>query len=108
MEPDNRVAAPQIAFRKGRWRARAIYGDLRIAGCRRRGLKAIRRVLHQGVLEQIGRMRRRALPEQQISRDETVERRSQFRVRLAPHRSQQGVRKLPGDRREQTLVERQK
>src|SRR5271154_2156114 len=38
--------------------------------------RAVGRVLHQGVLEQICRMGRRALPEQQTSRDETVERRS--------------------------------
>ena len=61
--------------------------------------RAIGRVLHQGMLEQIGRMRRHALPEQQTSRNETVERRSQLRLRLAHHRSQQGMRELPPDRR---------
>ena len=37
--------------------------------------RAVGRVLHQGVLEQVGRMRRHALPEQQTCRNETVERR---------------------------------
>ena len=36
--------------------------------------RAIGRVLHQRVLSQIGRMRRRALPEQQTGGKETVER----------------------------------
>ena len=61
--------------------------------------RAIGRVLHQGMLEQISRVRRHALPEQQTGRNETVERRSQLRLRLAHHRSQQGMGKLPPDRR---------
>ena len=44
-------------------------------------------------------MRRHALPEQQTSRKETVERGSQFDLRLAHRRGQQGVRKLTPDRR---------
>ena len=61
--------------------------------------RAIGRVLHQGMLEQIGRVRRHALPEQQTSRNETVERRLQLRLRLAHHRSQQSMRELSPDRR---------
>ena len=38
---------------------------------------AVGRVLHQRVLEQIRRVRRHALPEQQTGRNETVERRSE-------------------------------
>ena len=44
-------------------------------------------------------MRRHALPEQQTGRNETVERRLEFRLRLARHRSQQSMRKLPPNRR---------
>ena len=54
--------------------------------------RAIGRVLHKGMLEQVGRMRRRALPEKQTSRNETIERRSQLRLRLTRHRIQQGMR----------------
>jgi hypothetical protein len=35
---------------------------------------AVGRVLHEGVLEQVSRMRRHALPKKQTSRHETVER----------------------------------
>ena len=59
--------------------------------------RAVGRVLHQGVLEQIGRVRRHALPEQQTGRNETVERRLKFRLRLAHHRSQQSMRELTPD-----------
>ena len=59
--------------------------------------RAVGRVLHQGVLEQIGRMRRHALPEQQTSRNETVKRRIEFRFWLTHHRSQQRMRELPPD-----------
>ena len=61
--------------------------------------RAVGRVLHQRMLEQVGRMRRHALPEQQTSCNETVERRFQLRLRLAHHRSQQGMRELAPDRR---------
>ena len=61
--------------------------------------RAIGRVLHQGMLEQVGRMRRHTLPEQQTSRNETVQRRSEFRPGFAYHRSQEGMRELPPDRR---------
>jgi hypothetical protein len=55
------------------------------------------RVLHQSMLEQIGRGRRRALAEQQACRNETVERFIQLRFRLAHYRSQQRVGKPPPD-----------
>ena len=61
--------------------------------------RAVGRVLHQRVLEQISRVRRHALPEQQTCRNETVERRLEFRFRLARHRSQQSMRKLSPNRR---------
>ena len=61
--------------------------------------RAIGRVLHQGMLEQVARLRREALPEQQACLQETVERRSQLRRGLACYRSQQGMRELPPDRR---------
>src|SRR5262245_9908154 len=48
--------------------------------------RAIGGILHQSVLEQIGRVRGHALPEKQTSRTETVERRLKFRVRFARHR----------------------
>ena len=65
---------------------RLVLGDLRelaLKGLDNAGVKrssrfaqqrAIGRVLHQCVLEQIGRVRRHALLEQQTSSDETVER----------------------------------
>jgi hypothetical protein len=61
--------------------------------------RAISRVLYQRMIEQIARMRRHALPEQQTCRNETVERRSQLRIWLLHHRGQQGMRKLASDRR---------
>ena len=59
--------------------------------------RAIGRVLHQRMLEQIGRVRRRALAEQQTGRNKTVERSFEFRLRLAHYRGQQGMRELPAD-----------
>ena len=59
--------------------------------------RAVGRVLHQGVLEQVGRMWRHALPEQQTSRNETVKRRINIGFWLAHHRSKQGMRKLAPD-----------
>ena len=56
--------------------------------------RAIRRILHQGMFEQIRRMGRDALPEQQAGLDEMVESRVEFCLRLAYHRSQQFMRKL--------------
>ncbi len=59
--------------------------------------RAMGRVLHQSMLEQIGRGRRRALAEQQACRNETVERFIELRFRLAHYRSQQRVGKPPPD-----------
>src|SRR5262249_56875111 len=56
--------------------------------------RAIGRILHQGMFEQICRMGRDALPEQQASLNETVESRVEFPLRLAHHRSQQFMREL--------------
>ena len=53
--------------------------------------RAIGRVLHQRMLEQITRMRWHALPKQQTGLDETVERQFQLRFRLAHRRRQQGM-----------------
>jgi hypothetical protein len=47
--------------------------------------RAIGRILHKGMLEQVARMRRHALPEQQTCLHETVERRRQLRVWFARH-----------------------
>src|SRR5215471_11320505 len=60
--------------------------------------RAIRCVLHERMLEQVGRMRRHALPEKQAGGNETVERRSQLLLRLAYDRSQQGIRELAPNR----------
>src|ERR1700675_2970318 len=60
---------------------------------------AIGRVLHQGMLEQIGRVRRHALAEQQTGPDQTVEFRAEFGLWLAHHGSQQRMRKLTTYRR---------
>jgi cold shock protein len=51
------------------------------------------------MLEQVGRMRRHALPEQQTRRNEAVKRRSRLRRWVAHHRSQQRVRERPPDNR---------
>jgi hypothetical protein len=59
--------------------------------------RPVSRVLHEGMLEQIGRVRGHAPSEQQTGRDETVQRRSQLRLRLARHRGEQGMRKLAAD-----------
>ena len=45
--------------------------------------RAIGRVPHQGMLEQIARVRRRTLPEQKTGLSETIERRRQLRLGLA-------------------------
>ena len=50
--------------------------------------RAIGSVLHQSMLEQVSRMRRHSLPEQQPSLNETVERRSQLCLWFAQHRRQ--------------------
>src|ERR1700733_12026368 len=59
--------------------------------------RAIGRVLYQGVLEQVSRMRRHALPEQHTSLNEPVEPRYQLPLRFAHYRSQQGMGELPPD-----------
>jgi hypothetical protein len=46
---------------------------------------AISRVLHQAMLEQIGRMRRHAPPEQQTSLNETIKRRTQLCLGCTNH-----------------------
>ena len=61
--------------------------------------RAIGGVLHQGMLEQIARLRRHALSEQQTGLNETVERRRQLRLGLERHRSQQSMREFTADRR---------
>jgi hypothetical protein len=55
-------------------------------------------VLHQGMLEEVCRVWWHALPEQQTGGNKSVERRRQLHSRLAHHRSQQCMRKLPPDR----------
>src|SRR6516164_5238627 len=60
--------------------------------------RAIGRVLHERMLEQVGRMRRHALPEKQASGNETVKPRFQLPVRLVYDRSQQGMRELAPNR----------
>src|SRR5271156_6169223 len=59
---------------------------------------AIGGVLDQRMFEQIARMRRRALAEQQTSGNETVKRRFQLWLWFPRYRSQEGMRKLPSDR----------
>ncbi len=51
------------------------------------------------MLEQVACVRRHALPEQQTGRNETVERRIEFRLRLVGRRSQHGMRKFTPNRR---------
>ena len=47
------------------------------------------------MLEQVGRMRRHALPEQQTGSNETIKRRFQLRLRLAHDCGQEGVGEFP-------------
>jgi hypothetical protein len=51
------------------------------------------------MFDQIGRVRRRTLLEQQASVGEAVERRIELGLRLARYRSQQRMRELPPDSR---------
>jgi hypothetical protein len=53
--------------------------------------RAIGRVLHQGMLEQVARLRRHTLQRQQACLNETVDRRSQLRLGLARHQCQQRI-----------------
>ena len=57
--------------------------------------RAICNVLHQGMVEQVGRLRRRTLPEQQTGRNETVEYRSELRLRLVSPPQPAGRAKTP-------------
>src|SRR6516165_6575477 len=59
--------------------------------------RAVRRVLHQGMLEQIVCVWRTALAEQQTSPNKTTERGLEFWLWLAQNCSQQGVRELAPD-----------
>src|SRR5262245_45420452 len=54
-------------------------------------------VTHERVFEQISRLRRQALPKQQSCSHETVECRLKFRLRLAHHSLQEGMRELAPD-----------
>src|ERR1700748_1700239 len=56
--------------------------------------RAVSRVLHHGVFEQIRRMRRNALSEQQTRGDETMQRRIEFHFRLSNYRNKQRKREL--------------
>ena len=59
--------------------------------------RPVSRILHESMLEQIGRLRGHSASEKQTGRDETVQRRSQLRLRLTRHRGEQGMRKLAAD-----------
>src|SRR5262249_60037008 len=60
------------------------FGDPGVKGASRLPQqRPIGRVPHQGMLEQVGGVRRHALPEQQTGRNQAVDRRSQLRLRLA-------------------------
>src|SRR5262245_1956903 len=61
--------------------------------------RAVSRIPYEHMLERVRRVRRVTLPEQQTSRNKTVKRRLQLRLRLAHDRSQQGMRELAADRR---------
>src|SRR3954469_15285289 len=60
--------------------------------------RAVGGILNQSVLEEVSRMWRRALSEQQAGCNETVQRRCQFHLPLAYQRSQQRIRKLTPNR----------
>src|SRR6185437_7934951 len=60
---------------------------------------AVSRIPHQDMLERIARVRCATLPEQQTSRNETIKRRLQLRLRFARDCSQQGMGELASDRR---------
>src|SRR6516162_10115584 len=61
--------------------------------------RAVSRVLHHGVVEQIRRIWRNALSEQQTRGDETMQRRIEFHLWLANYRNKQRMRELPPDGR---------
>src|SRR5262245_8122940 len=89
----------QLRMAFGNLRKLALQG-FRDAGVKRASLlqRAIGRVLHERMLEQVGRMRRHTLPETQARGNGTVKRRFQVPVRLAYDRSQQGMRELAPNR----------
>src|SRR5262249_10322584 len=60
--------------------------------------RAVSRIPYQSMFERVGHVRRATLPDQQTSRNKTVERRLQLRLRLAHDRSQQGMRELASKR----------
>ena len=60
---------------------------------------AVGRILHQGMFEQVSRVRRYALPKQQPGPYQTVKSRLQRSFLLARHRSQQGMRELSPNHR---------
>src|SRR6516164_5267064 len=57
--------------------------------------RAVRCIPYQYMLERVGRMRGHAPSKQQTGLDETVQRRSQLRLRLAHHRGEQGINSRP-------------
>ena len=59
----------------------------------------VSRGLHQGVLEEIGRIRRRAPPRHEPGLKEPVERRRQLRFRQTRHEGHERMRELPPNRR---------
>ena len=61
--------------------------------------QTISRVLYQGMLEQITRVRRHTLPEQQTCPNDTVEFRFELCLRLAGDSRQQGMREFASNRR---------
>src|SRR5262249_27233653 len=61
--------------------------------------RAVGRVLHKCVLEQITRVRGQTLPEEQTCINEPVERRAEFWLPLVGYRSYQSMRNLSPDHR---------
>src|SRR5499427_5173904 len=67
--------------------------------CRLAQQRAVSSIPYQRMLEKVGRVWRATLREQQSSRNKTVKRRLQLRLRLAHDRSQQRMGELASDRR---------
>ena len=61
--------------------------------------RSISRILYEGVLEQVGYVRRHALPEQQTGVNETVQGRSKINLLLPRHCGQKSMGKLAPDSR---------
>src|SRR4029450_9704567 len=91
----------QLRMAFGNLRRLALQG-FRDTGVKRASLlpqqRAIGRILHERMLEQVGCMRRHAMPEKQASGNGKVKRRFQLPVRLAYDRSQQGMREVAPNR----------